>query len=167
MAPSDRRARAAVAEATALNASRLRDRATPAAAAGGAGPGSGDPLIGDLRRAGLLQLLVLHLVSERPSYGNGLIESVSQLTAGAVAVNPNTIYPLLRALEARGLVSGAWEHPERRSRRFYEITAEGVAECDRLRVELEPRLAMIAKGLARIRRELAVGTVPAVPASRS
>ena len=29
------------------------------------------------------------------------------------------MYPLLRSLEAEGLVAGEWEHPERRSRRFY------------------------------------------------
>ena len=47
---------------------------------------------------------------------------------GALAVNPNTMYPLLRPLEARGLVAGEWEHPERRSRRYYRITAAGEAE---------------------------------------
>jgi len=32
-------------------------------------PVSGDPLIGDLRRAGLLPLLVLHYLSAAPRYG--------------------------------------------------------------------------------------------------
>ena len=43
-------------------------------------------------------------------------------------MNPNTMYPLLRELESRGLIEGRWEHPERRSRRYYAITAEGKKE---------------------------------------
>src|ERR671923_2746408 len=99
-------------------------------------PISGDPLIGDLRRAGLLPLLVLHYVSHEASYGNQLIDRIAQLTHGALAVNPNTMYPLLRSLEAQGLAAGEWEHPERRSRRFYRITQAGRAEHARLAAEL-------------------------------
>ena len=51
--------------------------------------------------------------------------AISQVTGGLVAVNPNTMYPLLRSLEGRGLVAGEWEHPERRSRRFYRLTDGG------------------------------------------
>jgi DNA-binding PadR family transcriptional regulator len=119
----------------------------------GRGAGSGDPLIGDLRRAGLLPLLVLHYVEREPSYGNQLIERIQALTAGALAVNPNTMYPLLRSLETQGLVEGAWEHPERRSRRFYRITEAGAAERVRLAVELGPRLDRIARSIDAIRAE--------------
>ena len=89
------------------------------------GAGSADPLIGDLRRAGLLPLLVLHFAAREPAYGNQLIERIAELTGGALRVNPNTMYPLLRSLEAQGLVAGEWEHPERRSRRFYRVTDAG------------------------------------------
>ncbi len=117
------------------------------------------PLLGDLRRGGLLPLLVLHFVAQEPSYGNQLMERISALTAGAVAVNPNTMYPLLRSLEERGLVAGAWEHPERRTRRFYRITAVGEAERARLAEALAPRLDAVAQGIAMIRAELA-GPLP-------
>jgi PadR family transcriptional regulator, regulatory protein PadR len=118
------------------------------------GRGPADPLIGDLRRAGLLPMLVLHLVAGSPSYGNRLIERVGDLTGGAVAVNPNTMYPLLRSLEAQGLLTGHWEHPERRSRRFYEITPAGRVERDRLIAELAPRLGRIAASIEAIRAEI-------------
>jgi DNA-binding PadR family transcriptional regulator len=97
---------------------------------------------------------VLHFVAQEPRYGNQLIEGISRLTAGALSVNPNTMYPLLRNLEARGLIAGAWEHPERRSRRFYTITEAGQAECAALREEVEPRLERIAGSIASIRAEL-------------
>jgi DNA-binding PadR family transcriptional regulator len=113
-----------------------------------------DPLIGDLRRAGLLPLLVLHYTALAPSYGNRLIERIQELTGGALTVNPNTMYPLLRSLEERGLVAGEWEHPERRSRRYYRVTPAGEAERDRLAAELEPRLKRIERSIRAIRREL-------------
>jgi DNA-binding PadR family transcriptional regulator len=119
-----------------------------------AGPGSGDPLVGDLRKAGLLPLLVLHYAAREPAYGNQLMERIAGLTGGAVAVNPNTMYPLLRSLESKGFLRGEWEHPERRSRRFYRITPQGEAERDRLAEALGPRLNRIATSIDLIRREL-------------
>ncbi len=117
-------------------------------------PIAGDPLIGDLRRAGLLPLLVLHYISVEACYGNQLIDRIGELTGGALAVNPNTMYPLLRSLEAQGLAAGEWEHPERRSKRFYRITDAGRAERARLTAELDPRLDRILRSIERIRAEV-------------
>jgi PadR family transcriptional regulator, regulatory protein PadR len=138
----------AAAEATSLSDARAAVDAAPG------GAGSADPLIGDLRRAGLLPLLVLHYIAREPSYGNQLIDRISELTRGALAVNPNTMYPLLRSLEQRRLIAGQWEHPERRSRRFYRITSTGEAERARLATELEPRLERIGRSIEAIRSEV-------------
>jgi len=144
-----RRTAAAAAETGMETARAAVEQPTP-----GKGAGSGDPLIGDLRRAGLLPLLVLHFASRNPAYGNQLIERIETLTGGALHVNPNTMYPLLRSLEERGLVAGEWEHPERRSRRFYRATDAGREELARLRGELGPRLDRIAASIDAIRAEL-------------
>jgi DNA-binding PadR family transcriptional regulator len=145
----------AAAEAASVEEARAAVEAPGGSAArGAAGPGGTDPLIGDLRRAGLLPLLVLHFVSQEPSYGNQLMERIGALTAGALAVNPNTMYPLLRSLEAEGHVAGEWEHPERRSRRFYRITETGRGELERLAGELRPRLDRIAASIDAIRAEV-------------
>ena len=143
-----RRTDRAVAEAAPLEAAK--------AAAGTRGAGSQDPLLGEMRRAGLLPLLVLHFLRDEPSYGGRLIERVGAVSGGLIAVNPNTMYPLLRDLEDQGLVAGEWEHPERRSRRFYRLTDAGEAERRRLSAELAPRLDAIAASLERIRAELQV-----------
>jgi PadR family transcriptional regulator PadR len=139
------------ASATGLEAARA---AVDQPAPGARGAGSTDPLIGDLRRAGLLPLLVLHFTAREPAYGNQLIERIESLTGGALHVNPNTMYPLLRSLEAQGLVAGEWEHPERRSRRFYRATDAGREELRRLTGELGPRLDRIAASIDAIRAEL-------------
>jgi DNA-binding PadR family transcriptional regulator len=138
--------------ADAASATSVEDARAAVRQAGGAG--SGDPLIGDLRRAGLLPLLVLHYASAEPAYGNRLIEQIAALTGGALHVNPNTMYPLLRSLEEQGFVAGQWEHPERRSRRFYRITEAGEEERRRLAGELGPRLDRIAASIQAMREEL-------------
>jgi len=155
MAPRHPSTEAAVADAAAQSDVRAAAGAKGAAARQGeGGPGSSDPLLAGLRKTGLLRLLVLHLLGAGPSYGNQLMERVGSLTGGLLAVNPNTMYPLLRALEAEGLVAGEWEHPERRSRRFYRLTGPGSAERDRLAAEVAPRLDEIAAAVDLIQREL-------------
>lgn len=140
----------AVAEAATLESAR----AAAGAPSSAAGAGSADPVAGELRRAGVLQLLVLHLLGDGRSYGNRLIERIAELSEGLLVVNPNTMYPLLRDLEARGLVAGEWEHPERRSRRFYALTDDGAAERERLRTDVAPRLEAVVRAVGRLRDEL-------------
>ncbi|MGE4427201.1 MAG: PadR family transcriptional regulator [Solirubrobacteraceae bacterium] len=117
--------------------------------------GPGDPLTGTLRRAGLVRLLVLQLLAdEAPAYGNLLIERIREQSGGLVTVNPNTMYPLLRALEEEGLATGEWEHPVRRSRRFYRLTDAGEDERVRLRADVLPALDAVAEGVDELRRRL-------------
>src|SRR5687767_7000011 len=113
-----------------------------------------DPFTGGLRRRAVLPLLVLHLIGEGPSYGNQLMEKIGGMTAGVLSVNPNTMYPLLRQLESRGLIEGQWEHPERRSRRYYSLTADGKKEYRRLRKEVRPFLESVGRSIEEIEREV-------------
>ena len=114
---------------------------------------------GEIRRRDVFPLLVLHLISREPAYGNRLIEEIEAITDGVISVNPNTIYPLLRDLEGRGLIGGQWEHPDRRTRRFYSITAAGRKEYRRLVAELEPFLDSVIKSVTLIKREI-YGSAP-------
>jgi len=116
--------------------------------------GASDVFGGELRRRDVFPLLVLHLVAREPAYGNRLIEEIESITQGVISVNPNTMYPLLRELEAAGRIEGRWEHPDRRTRRFYSITEEGRAEYRRLRGDLEPFLDSMARTVDLIKREI-------------
>ncbi len=109
---------------------------------------------GEIRRRDVFPLLVLHLIGREPAYGNRLIDEIEGITGGVISANPNTIYPLLRDLEARGLIEGQWEHPDRRTRRFYSITAAGRKEYGRLVDELEPFLDSVIKSVTLIKREI-------------
>jgi DNA-binding PadR family transcriptional regulator len=135
--------REAVAQAGGLEAAEPAPRAKPQ-----------DPFTGELRRREVLPLLVLHLIAQGPSYGNQLMERIAGMTAGVLNVNPNTMYPLLRRLESRGLIRGDWEHPERRTRRYYSLTAEGRAEYERLVEDVRPFLDSVKTSIEEIVREV-------------
>ena len=109
---------------------------------------------GEIRRRDVFPLLVLHLIRKEPSYGNHLIEAIEEITQGVISVNPNTMYPLLRQLESDGMIEGKWEHPDRRTRRFYEITKEGEKEYKRLVEEVEPFLDSVVRSVTLIKREV-------------
>jgi PadR family transcriptional regulator PadR len=117
-------------------------------------PALRDPFTGELRRREVLPLLVLHFISEDPSYGNQLMERIAEITQGVLSVNPNTMYPLLRQLESRGLIRGRWEHPERRTRRFYELTPAGRKHYAELEGQVRPFLEAVRSSIEDIVREV-------------
>jgi PadR family transcriptional regulator len=118
------------------------------------GGGAMDVFGGEIRRRDLFPLLVLHLIEREPQYGNRLIEEIERITEGVISVNPNTIYPLLRQLEAEKMIKGDWEHPDRRTRRYYSITAAGRREHARLREQIEPFLDSVIRSVTLIKDEL-------------
>ena len=150
-----------MARASKTKRDRSREAAREAVAQAGSVPAEppprargSDPFSGELRRREVLPLLVLHLIAQGPSYGNQLMERIAGMTEGVLSVNPNTMYPLLRRLEERHLIAGQWEHPERRTRRFYSITPEGQAEYERLMEEVRPFLDSVARSIDDIVREV-------------
>lgn len=70
---------------------------------------------------GFLQVLVLVLL-EKDTYGYAMVK---QLEEKGYALEENTLYPLLRRLEKKGLIKGKWDISEGRPRKFYVITNEG------------------------------------------
>jgi DNA-binding PadR family transcriptional regulator len=149
--------REAVQQAAKVAEAREAARQIGGGRAGEAAPrraGDRDPFTGELRKREVLPLLVLHFMHQGPSYGNQLMERISRVTAGVLSVNPNTMYPLLRQLEERGLIEGQWEHPERRSRRYYSLTSEGEAEYERLVRDVRPFLDAIHASIEEIVREV-------------
>jgi len=143
-----------VADAVAQAARSARERGQEAKRRAPTGGRAMDVFGGEIRRRDLFPLLVLHLIAREPTYGNHLIEEIERITEGAISVNPNTVYPLLRQLESDGLIKGSWEHPDRRTRRYYSITAAGRREHKRLAAEIEPFLDSVIRSVTLIKREL-------------
>ncbi|MHB8147102.1 MAG: PadR family transcriptional regulator [Vulcanimicrobiaceae bacterium] len=109
---------------------------------------------GPIKSKTVFPVLVLHLLAAQPDHGSGLMQRIEALCHGLLAVNTNTIYPLLRRLEERGFIVGEWEHPIKRSRRYYRITQEGRTRLDRIKTGMLPYLDMLAGSIARLRGEL-------------
>ena len=152
MAEESRRPAKPVSEAVAEAAKAAKSLEAP-------GPGKrrgrpSDVFGGEIRRRDVFPLLVLHLVSREPTYGNHMIEAIEEMTQGVISVNPNTMYPLLRELEEKGFVDGRWELPDRRTRRYYSITPAGRKEYRRLRTEVEPFLDSVISSLSLIKAEV-------------
>jgi PadR family transcriptional regulator PadR len=71
-------------------------------------------------------------VLRAPGYGYSLLETLSR---AGFEVEANTLYPLLRRLEAQGLLTSEWNTDEARPRKFYRTTAQGDALATDLRAE--------------------------------
>jgi PadR family transcriptional regulator PadR len=101
-----------------------------------------NPFVASLmsKGGGLLPLIVLNLLAERPLYGNEIMELISQRTSGQWLANPGAIYPLLTMLESQGLVKSQWEDPYKRTKRYYEVTNEGLKELESMKSIIRPRL---------------------------
>jgi DNA-binding PadR family transcriptional regulator len=89
---------------------------------------------------GLLSLYVLHLLAEKPRYGNDIMREIEERTRGRWGSNPGAVYPLLAAMEERDLVQGTWEDPQKRTRRIYSLTPAGLEELERLKEVMRPKL---------------------------
>jgi len=86
----------------------------------------------ELRRGTVVLACLLAL--RRPGYGYGLLDALAE---AGVPVEANTLYPLLRRLEAQGLLVSEWDTTEARPRKFYSTSPAGIAMADELRTEWE------------------------------
>ena len=74
----------------------------------------------ELRR-GTVALCVLAKLG-KPTYGYNLI---SELSDSGIAIEANTLYPLLRRLESQGLLYSQWNTEGAKPRKYYCITEIG------------------------------------------
>ena len=75
--------------------------------------------------SGELRLVLLKLVADEPRHGYELIKAIEELTEGAYAPSPGTIYPTLSLLEDEGAIAPA---PGDETRKAYQATDAGRSE---------------------------------------
>lgn len=97
-------------------------------------------IVGQVLTRGLLPLYVLHLLHEGPHNGNEICTTIGARTDGAWQPSTGGIYPLLRKFEKQGLVEGAWQDPDKRTQRFYKLTAKGQHELGALRAGMRTKM---------------------------
>lgn len=74
----------------------------------------------EIRRGSVV--LACLILLRRPHYGYALLNVLSE---AGIAVDGNTLYPLLRRLERQGLLTSAWNTDDVRPRKFYVISPVG------------------------------------------
>lgn len=85
----------------------------------------------ELRR-GVLSVAVLSQLG-REEYGYSLLKALSEK---GMEIDQSTLYPLLRRLEAQGLLQSDWRIvDEARPRRYYVISTQGRAVLKKLKEE--------------------------------
>jgi PadR family transcriptional regulator PadR len=97
-------------------------------------------MLQELRR-GLVMLAVLGQLN-RKQYGYALLKLLSDQ---GLDVDQGTLYPLLRRLEAQGLLQSSWNVDEVRPRRYYAITSEGRKLLPQLESEWERMVAAMGR----------------------
>ncbi|NHN89588.1 PadR family transcriptional regulator [Acetobacter conturbans] len=70
---------------------------------------------------GEMRLLVLSLISEKPTYGYELIKTIEEKFGGSYTPSPGVIYPTLTWLDEAGYIRPA----EEEGRKSYHMTPEG------------------------------------------
>ena len=73
--------------------------------------------------------LLLCLLELQPMYGYQIVKELEARSQGYFKFKEGTLYPALHRLEKADLVTGKWQMlPNGRQRRYYYITAKGLAK---------------------------------------
>ncbi len=75
---------------------------------------------------GTLDMLLLRVLALEPMHGYGVTQRIEQMSRGAFAVQPGSLFPAFRRLEREGYVTSAWKATENNRRaKYYAITERG------------------------------------------
>lgn len=104
----------------------------------------------EMRRGSLVLAVLLQV--DQPQYGYSLVEALNQQ---GLAIDQNTLYPLLRRLEKNGLLESVWQLEDSRPRRYYKISTTGsdfrqqlTAEWQQLSMTLQNMMTTQEKGVS-------------------
>jgi PadR family transcriptional regulator PadR len=88
-------------------------------------------------RKGVVELLVLELLRARGRlHGYAIVQALQEI--GELVAGVSTVYPVLKRLEADGLVDATWDTSGGGNpRKYYEITRQGTGFLERARTEWE------------------------------
>jgi len=75
---------------------------------------------------GSLEMLILRTLARGENHGFGIAKAIHLVSREVLKVEEGSLYPALRRLEARGLVTAEWGASDHNRRaRFYRLTAAG------------------------------------------
>ena len=78
---------------------------------------------------GTLDLLILKSLSLGSNHGLGIARRIEQVTHGAFAVKPGSLFPALHRLEESGWLTSEWGESENKRRaKYYRLTKAGARQ---------------------------------------
>lgn len=84
-------------------------------------------------KKGVLEMLVLEMVCEGPTYGYELLTRLKERSSGLFSMKEGTLYPILYRLEDDGMIEAAWSKQEGRKAPKKIYTATNAGREQRLR----------------------------------
>ncbi len=96
-------------------------------------------------RSGFYSLIILELLNKYgPLYGYKIKTLIEEISRGTLKPSESTIYDSLKQLEKNRLIKSFWGESEYGPpRKYYELTANGVAALGILRVEVKRIIDLI------------------------
>ncbi len=84
-------------------------------------------------KKGVLEMLVLNLIHDKPMYGYQLIQTLKKNSQDFFILKEGTLYPILYRLEESGFATSEWLAPAtgKAPKKFYQITEAGRQERER------------------------------------
>lgn len=89
-------------------------------------------------KRGLLDVCVLAAIKDEDSYGYKIIKDIKPY----VEISESTLYPILRRLEAADLLTVRSAEHNGRLRKYYHITATGLARIEEFKEEWRELLSI-------------------------
>lgn len=79
-------------------------------------------------KKGVLEMLVLKLLSKEEKYGYQIISELKETGDGIFSLKEGTLYPILYRMEEEELVTNYWSTPNGKevSKKYYKITEKGL-----------------------------------------
>lgn len=96
--------------------------------------------VGKQLKKGVIEILILELLSESKMYGYQLIQELDGRSDGVFKMKEGTLYPVLYRLEDSRYIESCWEQEtEKRGvpRKYYRITADGISALIGMKRELD------------------------------
>ncbi len=94
--------------------------------------------IGRQLKKGVIEILVMKLLSQQNMYGYQIIQTLDDNSNGIFKMKEGTLYPILYRLEDEGLIESYWEHGlDKRGvpRKYYRVTVRGLRGLDDMLTE--------------------------------
>ena len=75
-----------------------------------------------------IEMLVLEVIAQGPSYGYEMAATVAGRSGGTFEMKEGWLYPAIHRLERQKLLKSLWRKADSRRRKYYELTDAGRAE---------------------------------------